>query len=108
MPLNLPLPIASYFTTDRRGGSGIAGLFAANATVKDEGNSYTGTAAIDHWARTSSTKYDYTSRPVSCEAIDGATVVTCHVTGNFPGSPVDLRYFFELDGDKISYLRITA
>ena len=28
------------------------------------------------------------------------------LTGNFPGSPVDLRFFFELDGDKIASLEI--
>jgi hypothetical protein len=33
-------------------------------------------------------------------------VVTGRVSGNFPGSPVDLRFFFELEGDKISSLKI--
>jgi len=34
------------------------------------------------------------------------TVVTSRLTGNFPGSPVDLRYFFRLEGDKIASLEI--
>ena len=34
------------------------------------------------------------------------TVVTCRLTGNFPGSPVDLRFFFELEGDKIASLEV--
>jgi hypothetical protein len=33
-------------------------------------------------------------------------VVTARVTGNFPGSPVDLLYTFTLDGDVISRLEI--
>ena len=33
-------------------------------------------------------------------------VVTGHVAGNFPGSPVDLRYFFRLTGEKIAELEI--
>jgi hypothetical protein len=36
----------------------------------------------------------------------GKTVVTSHLTGNFPGSPVDLRFFFALEGDKIRSLEI--
>jgi hypothetical protein len=33
-------------------------------------------------------------------------VVTCHLAGNFPGSPIDLRYMFVLAGDKIASLDI--
>ena len=34
------------------------------------------------------------------------TVVTAHVRGDFPGSPLDLRYFFVLEGDRIAELEI--
>jgi hypothetical protein len=33
-------------------------------------------------------------------------VVTSRLIGNFPGSPVDLRFFFELEGDKIASLEV--
>jgi hypothetical protein len=33
-------------------------------------------------------------------------VVTSRLTGNFPGSPLNLRFFFGLDGDKIASLEI--
>jgi hypothetical protein len=33
-------------------------------------------------------------------------VVTSHLTGEFPGSPVDLRYMFVLAGEKIAELEI--
>jgi hypothetical protein len=45
-------------------------------------------------------------RAVRCEEKDGKIVVTSHLVGNFPGSPVDLRYFFKLEGDKIASLKI--
>ena len=32
--------------------------------------------------------------------------ITSRLTGNFPGSPVNLRFFFGLDGDKIASLEI--
>jgi hypothetical protein len=48
----------------------------------------------------------YTSQPFACEEKDGKTVVTCHLVGNFPGSPVDLRFFFKLEGHKIASLEI--
>ncbi|MBI5131864.1 MAG: nuclear transport factor 2 family protein [Rhodopseudomonas palustris] len=104
MPLDLPPPIANYFAADRS--HSVAALFVPDAVVRDEGHSYVGIAAIARWIDDSAAKYDFTSRPVAAETVDGATVVTCHVTGNFPGSPVDLRYRFRLDGDRIASLEI--
>jgi len=37
---------------------------------------------------------------------DGTTVVTSRLTGNFPGSPVELRFFFRLERGKIAFLEI--
>ena len=68
--------------------------------MKDEGHAYNGRAAIKKWKEEASAKYEYTSELVACEQKDGKFVVTCRLTGNFPGSPVDLRFFFELEGDK--------
>jgi hypothetical protein len=47
------------------------------------------------------------------EAVDvtetaGGTIVTCKVSGTFPGSPVELRYAFTLDGEKIARLEIVS
>ena len=53
-----------------------------------------------------SAKYEYTCEPIACEEKEGKTVVTSHLVGNFPGSPVDLRFFFELQDDKIAALEI--
>jgi hypothetical protein len=53
-----------------------------------------------------SAKYEYTCEPFACEEKEGKTVVTSHLVGNFPGSPVDLRFFFKLEGDKIASLEI--
>ena len=63
-------------------------------------------AAINQWKADASTKYQYTSEPFACEQKDGKIVVTSRLTGNFPGSPVNLRFFFELEGDKIASLEI--
>jgi hypothetical protein len=40
------------------------------------------------------------------QTLCGKFVVTCRLTGSFPGSPVNLRFFFELDGEKIASLEI--
>lgn len=106
MPINLPRPIDAYFAADRGDIEAVARCFSENAVVKDEGHTYNGLAAIKQWKKDSSKKYTYTSEPFASENKDGKTIVTSRVTGNFPGSPVDLRYFFDLDGNKIASLEI--
>src|SRR5262245_45124444 len=104
--LSLPKPVAAYFTADRDDGEAVSRCFTENAIVKDEGHAHKGRAAIKKWKTNSSEKYQYTSEPFACEEKDGKTVVTSHLVGNFPGRPVDLRYFFKLEGDKVGSLEI--
>ena len=104
--LSLPKPIAAYFGADSGDGEAVSQCFIDNATVKDEGHTYKGRAEIKEWKAVTSAKYQYTSEPFSCEEKDGKIVVASHLVGNFPGSPVDLRYLFKLQGDKIASLEI--
>jgi hypothetical protein len=106
MTIHLPKPIDTYFAADKCDSEAVARCFIDSAVVKDEGHTYNGLAAIKHWKTNSSKKYTYTSEPFACEEKDGQTIVTCRLTGNFPGSPVDLRFFFRLEGDKIASLEI--
>ena len=104
--LNLPNPIADYFTADKGDGDTVSQCFTENAVVKDEGHTHKGRAAIKAWKTDASAKYQYTCEPLTCEEKDGKTVVTSHLVGNFPGSPVDLRFRFRLEGDMIASLEI--
>ena len=106
MTLDLPKLIAAYFTADTADGDAVSQCFTENADVKDEGHIYQGRAAIKQWKTKASAKYQYTCEPFACEQKAGKVVVTSRLTGNFPGSPVDLRFIFELEGDKIASLEI--
>ena len=99
-------PIAAYFAADRLDGEAVARCFTANAVVEDEGHTHRGTEAIKQWKTEASKKYVYTCEPVAWAQQAGQTVVTCHLVGNFPGSPVDLRFFFRLERGKISSLKV--
>lgn len=106
MALKLPNPVAAYFTADEADSEAVSRCFTDHAAVKDEGHTYNGRAAIKKWKEDASAKYEYTSEPLTCEPKDGKIVVTCRLTGNFPGSSVELRFFFELAGEKIACLEI--
>jgi uncharacterized protein (TIGR02246 family) len=109
MTIALPHPIAAYFRADRSGdATAIAAHFTDDATVRDEGHRHTGREAIRAWKAQASGQYSYTVDPYAVTEDGDRTVVTAHVSGNFPGSPVDLSYRFALDGDRIAALEITA
>ena len=105
--LNLPDPIAAYFEADRLDGEALARCFAPDAVVIDDGHTHTGADAIKAWKEESDNRYAATSEPIACVEEGGATVVTSHTVGNFPGSPLDLRYFFRLEGGVITALKVT-
>jgi len=106
MTLELPEPIDAYFTADKADGEAVSQCFTDDAVVKDEGHSYQGRAAIKQLKADVSAKYQYTCEPFACEQQGGKFVVTSRLTGNFPGSPVNLRFFFGLEGDKIASLEV--
>jgi hypothetical protein len=106
MTLHLPEPVAAYFAADKLDGEAISRCFTEDAVVKDEGHTHQGRVAIKRWKTEASAKYQYTCEPFACEQVGEKHVVTCRLTGNFPGSPVDLRFFFVLEGDKIASLEV--
>lgn len=106
MPVSLPEPIAAYFAADATSREGVADRFTADAIVIDERKTHRGREAIRQWKVASTAKYSYLAEPIAIRNERGRSVVTARVTGNFPGSPVDLHYTFTLDGDAISRLEI--
>jgi len=104
--LNLPKPIAAYFIADEVDGEAVSQCFTANAVVKDEGHTSQGRAAIEQWKVEVSAKFQSTTEPFAYEQKDGKFVVTCRIAGNFPGSPVVLRFFFGLEDNRIASLEI--
>ena len=104
--LNLPDPIAAYFKGDRHDAAAVARCFNTDAVVIDEKRTHTGQAAIEAWKAEASAQFSYTVEPHSLERKDRTYIVTSRVAGNFPGSPVDLRYFFTFRRGRISTLEI--
>lgn len=103
----LPPPIASYIAAANiQNIDAMTACFDGKAVVMDEKQTRHGVAAIREWAQEVSTKYRPTVEVIGLAEADGKTVVTGRVSGDFPGSPIDLRYVFTLAGDKIARLEI--
>jgi len=107
MAAELPDAIARYFAADAgTDADTIAQCFADSAIVTDEGHTHVGRDAIRRWKTEAASRYCYTAQPVAVAAQGDRTVVTSHLVGDFPGSPVDLRYIFLLEGPQIAALEI--
>ena len=107
MGIRLPKPIDIYFASENRHDpSAIDTCFAANATVRDESKTIEGLAAIKAWRIETGRKYKHTIEPLAISERDGKVVVTGKVSGNFPGSPINLDHAFELKDDRIVSLKI--
>ncbi|MDZ7862856.1 nuclear transport factor 2 family protein [Acidovorax sp.] len=105
--LTLPEPIAAYFAAEHNP-EALARCFTAQAVMKDDGHTYTGVDAIKAFMAEASAKYSATTVPFALEREDGFQIVKATVTGNFPGSPIDLSYRFRLERGLIAALEIKA
>ena len=109
MSIDLPTPIALYIAAENRGDTeAMTQCFAEHAVVRDEGKTIKGLAAIKRWKAETKKKYQHTIEPLAFVQKDGKTIVTNRLTGNFPGSPIELEFVFTLDGDKIATLEILS
>jgi hypothetical protein len=109
MSVDLPTPIAIYIAAENSGNTeALAKCFAENAVVRDEGQTIEGLAAIKQWKAETRKKYLHTVEPLMSAQKGGKVVVTNRLSGNFPGSPIELEFVFTLEGDKIVLLEILS
>jgi hypothetical protein len=109
MPVDLPKPIALYIAAENSGDTeALAQCFAEHAVVRDEKRTIVGLAAIKQWKAETTKKYQHTVEPLASAHKGDKTIVTNRLTGNFPGSPIELQFIFGLEGSKIASLEIRS
>jgi len=103
----LPAPIAAYLAAaNAHDSQATADCFAADAVVRDESREWRGIGAIKAWKEETDRKYRPITDAIDIAEVEGRTVVTARISGDFPGSPIELPYRFRLDGNKIASLEI--
>ena len=109
MSHNLPKPVQDYLAAERdKDADAISRCFADDAVVHDEGKDHRGIAAIRDWKQEADEKYRCVLEPLRALQNDDQVTLRARVIGDFPGSPVELDFQFELAGDKIAALDIHA
>jgi hypothetical protein len=107
MSLQLPVPIERYIQIANSGTpEAVPECFAADAIVRDEGQTYEGLAAIRNWMAATKKKYGHTVTPLELVERGGQSVLKARLAGSFPGSPITVNFNFVLAGGKIRGLEI--
>lgn len=108
MKIELPSVIDQFFhATNTREFADFLSLFTAEAHVNDEANDYYG-VEIGGWIERATADTKPTADVTEITRDGDRWVVTAQLSGNFPGSPVPLRYDFTLRDGKIGRLIIKA
>jgi ketosteroid isomerase-like protein len=103
----LPEPIAAYYAAEQANDfEALARCFAADASVRDEGATRAGRAAIAAWMAEAKAKYRHRTEVLGVSGSDGAYTVSVRVSGQFPNSPVNLEQVFRLADGEIQTLEI--
>jgi hypothetical protein len=106
MNTKLPPVIAAFFQAHNTGQTdNFNQLFTADALVTDEAHEYQG-AAIKAWIDVAIAKYKPVADVTDLTEVGEQTIATAQVSGNFPGSPAQIRYKFTLRNEKIAALAI--
>lgn len=109
MSPELPIPIAAFVDANTRlDVEGMIKPFAADAVVLDDGRRFEGHVAIRGMLQHSVDAYKAVFTPDALRHENGQVVVEGPAHGDFPGSPLRFAYRFDLDGDSIKALEITA
>jgi len=107
MNVQLPDSIATLFEVSNGAeASALEQCFTENAVVQDENHAHQGLEAIRAWLREAQRKYAYTVEPLDVVQQNSIVNVCAKVSGNFPGSPVELNHVFRLTGGRIESLEI--
>ena len=109
MAVDMPGPVAEYLAAEEaKDADALSRCFTEDGTVHDEGHDYRGRDSIRQWKQAADAKYRYVLRSISVQTLGDLVTVRARLTGNFPGSPVELDHIFKLSNNKIASLEIRS
>jgi hypothetical protein len=82
--------------------------FSEDARVHDEGKIHSGRKEIESWIADANERYHATNQFISYTEVGEDGIMEVNTAGDFPGSPLVLKYHVRINKDKIEYLKITG
>lgn len=85
-----------------------ANCFSETGVMFDEGKAYTGRVDIQNLIEETNKKYRSVMRPLEYTENDNLSVLSAECSGTFPGSPITLKFHFDIVDGQIQYLKVTG
>jgi hypothetical protein len=85
-----------------------ANCFAETGVMFDEGKSHTGRAEIGQFIEEANQKYRSVMKPLVYTESGSSSVLSAEVSGTFEGSPIVLKFNFDINDGLIHYLKVTG
>ena len=109
MALDVPEPVAEYLAAEEaKDADALSRCFTEDGTVHHEGQDYHGRNSIRQCKQAADVNYLYVLQTVNVHTFGDLVTVRARLTGEFPGSPVELDHIFKLSNDKIASLEIRS
>ncbi|AXB79019.1 nuclear transport factor 2 family protein [Novosphingobium sp. P6W] len=109
MTPELPTPIAEFVEANARlDVDAMLKPFAGDAVASDMGKSHEGHAELRTWFEEEVIAVKAIFTPDTARNENGQVVVEGSAHGDFKGSPIRFTYHFDLEGDAIKTMEITA
>ncbi|QSW90158.1 nuclear transport factor 2 family protein [Flavobacterium endoglycinae] len=106
--MNLPKVITDLVNAQNRFDSiAYSNCFSETAVVFDEGKTHKGRSDIQNWIEESNQKYRSVMKPLEYTENGTTSVLSAECSGTFPGSPIILKFHFDIVDDQIQHLKVT-
>jgi len=106
--MNLPKVITDLVNAQNRFDSiAYSNCFSETAVVFDEGKTHNGRSDIQNWIEESNQKYRSVMKPLEYTENGTTSVLSAECSGTFPGSPIILKFHFDIVDDQIQHLKVT-
>lgn len=107
--MNLPKVITDLINAQNSFDSiAYANCFSENAEVFDEGKTHNGRLDIQNWIEESNQKYRSVMKPLEYTENGTSSILSAECSGTFDGSPIILKFHFDIADGKIQNLKVTG
>lgn len=107
--MNLPKVITDLIKAQNNFDStAYANCFSETGVMFDEGKTHKGRIEIQHLIEETNQKYHSVMKPLEYTDNGNSSVLAAEVSGTFEGSPIVLKFHFDLVDGQIEYLKVTG
>jgi len=106
--MNLPKVISDLIKAQNNFDSvAYATCFSETGVMLDEGKTHTGRVEIERCIDEANKKYRSVMKPLEYTENGTSSILLAECSGTFPGSPLVLKFHFELADGQIQHLNVT-